>query len=101
MMTYYDALHACNLDEDTLSEIYQYIDQLTEADELEYLSYPAYMEKLIEIMIKPDAVMVCTVYGDHSTPWLDRVYICKNNRRTSLRLGYHNEYIFMKRLTGT
>ena len=100
-MAYFDALHSCNLDEDTLNELYQYMDQLTDSDELEFLGYPAYMEKLIEILIKPDAVMVCSIYGDHSTPWLDRVYICKHNRRISLRLGYHNEYTFLKLLTGT
>lgn len=99
-MTYFDALNACNLSESTLNEVYEYIDQLTEADELDCLRYPSYMEKLLEILIKPDAIMVCSVYGDYTTQWLDRVYVYKNDRRISLRLGYHNEYTFMKRLVG-
>lgn len=100
-MSYIDALNACNLSEETLNELYRFIDTLTIADELHMLKYPHYMEKLINIIIKPDAILVYGIIMEPYKPFLDRVLIYKDRIRAPLSVRFPNEYTFMKRLTGT
>ena len=100
-MSYIDALNLCNFSNETLEELYTFMDQLTESDELELLKYPNYQYKLIDILIKPDAVLVCTPFTDTYTPFFDRVLIYKNGIRAPLKRSFPNEYRFMKLLTGT
>lgn len=100
-MSYIEALNACNLSDETLNELYIFIDTLTSADELYLLKYPHYMEKLINILIKPDAIITCSIIMEPYKPFLDRVLIYKNRIRAPLRTEFPNEYTFMKRLTGT
>ena len=100
-MTYIDALNACNLDESTLNELSAYMDYLTETDALDYIHQPLYLEKLIEIIIKPDTVLVCSILPETYTPFLDRVLIYKDHVRAPLSTRFPNEYTFLKRLTGT
>lgn len=100
-MSYIEALNACNLSEETLNELYAFMDTLTAADELHLLKYPYYMEKLIKIIIKPDAILVCGIMMDPYVPFLDRVLIYKDRIRAPLSVRFPNEYTFMKRLTGT
>ena len=100
-MSYIDALNACNLPDETLKELYTFMDTLTAADELHLLKYPHYMEKLIEIIIKPDAVLVCGIIMEPDKPFLDRVLIYKDHIRAPLSTRFPNEYAFLKRLTGT
>ena len=100
-MSYIDALNACNLSEETINELYKFIDTLTRADELHLLKYPHYMEKLINIIIKPDAILVCGIIMEPHKPFLDRVLIYKDGIRAPLSVRFPNEYTFMKRLTGT
>ena len=100
-MTYIDALNACNLDEATLNELYAYMDYLTETDVLECIHHPIYLEKLIEIIIKPDTVLVRSILSETYTPFLDRVLIYKDHIRAPLSTCFPNEYTFLKRLTGT
>ncbi len=100
-MSYIEALNACNLDEATLNELSAYINHLTETNELEYIHQPLYLEKLIEIIIKPDTVLVCSLLSETYTPFLDRVLIYKDRIRAPLSTRFPNEYAFLKRLTGT
>lgn len=100
-MSYIEALNVCNLSEETLNELYAFMGALTTADELHLLKYPHYIEKLINIIIKPDAILVCSVIMEPYKPFLDRVLIYKDRIRTPLSVGFPNEYTFMKRLTGT
>lgn len=100
-MSYIDELNACNLSEETLNELYNFIDTLTKADELHLLKYPHYMEKLINIIIKPDAILVCNILMEPYKPFLDRVLIYKDDIRAPLSVRFPNEYAFMKRLTDT
>ena len=100
-MSYVDALNACNLDEDTLNELQSYMDYLTKNDKLDSIRYPRYLEKLIEIIIKPDAVLVCGIIMEPDKPFLDRVLIYKDHIRAPLSTRFPNEYAFLKRLTGT
>lgn len=100
-MSYIEALNACNLNEETLNELYRFIDTLTNADELHLLKYPHYMEKLINIMVNPDAILVCNILMEPYEPFLDRVLIYKDRIRAPLSVRFPNEYTFMKRLTGT
>ena len=100
-MSYIDALIACNLNESTLNELYTFMDTLTAADELYLLKYPHYMEKLIEIVIKPDAILVYGIMMEPDKPFLDRVLIYKDHIRAPLSTRFPNEYTFLKRLTGT
>ena len=100
-MSYIDALNDCNFSKETLNELYEYMDYLTKNDKLEYIRYPRYLEKLIEITVKPDAVIVCGVYMEPEKPFLDRVLIYKDQIRSPLSVRFPNEYTFLKRLTGT
>ena len=100
-MSYIEALDACNLTDDTLEELYAFIDTLTAADELHLLKYPHYLEKLIDIIIKPDAILVCGIIMEPHKPFLDRVLIYKDRIRAPLSTRFPNEYTFLKRLTGT
>jgi hypothetical protein len=100
-MTYIDALNLCNFSNETLEELYTFMDQLTESNELELLKYPHYQQKLIEILIKPDSTLVCAVYEEKYTPFFDRVLIYKDNIRAPLKSRFPNEYRFMRLLTGT
>jgi hypothetical protein len=100
-MSYIDALNACNLSEEALNELYNYMDTLTDANELHLLKYPHYMEKLINIIVKPDAILVCNILTEPYKPFLDRVLIYKDGIRAPLSVKFPNEYTFMKRLTGT
>ena len=100
-MSYIDALNACNLSDETLNELYGFIDTLTISNELHLLKYPHYMEKLINIIIKPDAILVCNILMEPYKPFLDRVLIYKDDIRAPLSDRFPNEYTFMKRLTGT
>lgn len=100
-MTYIDALNACNLPDETLEELYVFMDEITDADEAHLLKYPYYMEKLINIIIKPDAILVCGIIMEPYKPFLDRVLIYKDHIRSPLSVRFPNEYIFLKRLTGT
>lgn len=100
-MSYIDALSLCNLSKETLNELYKFVDTLTATDELHLLKYPYYMEKLINIIVKPDAILVCGIIMEPYKPFLDRVLIYKDRIRAPLSVRFPNEYTFMKRLTGT
>ena len=100
-MSYIDALNACNLPDETLEELYSLMDTLTAANELHLLKYPYYMEKLINIIIKPDAILVCGIMMEPHKPFLDRVLIYRDRIRAPLSARFPNEYTFLKRLTGT
>ena len=99
-MSYIDALIACNLPDETLEELYTFMDRLTAADELHLLKYPHYMEKLINIIIKPDAILVYGIILEPHKPFLDRVLIYRDHIRAPLSARFPNEYAFLKRLTG-
>ena len=98
-MTYIDALNQCNLPEETMEELHRYITLLEASDELHLIRYPMHIEKLIKILINPDAILVVNMMGEH-TPFLDRVLIYKNNIRCQLSSGFPNEYAFLRMLTG-
>ena len=100
-MSYIEALNACNLSDETLNELYEFMDTLTTDNELHLLKYPHYMEKLINIMVKPDAILACSIITESYKPFLDRVLIYKDRIRAPLSVRFPNEYAFMKRLTGT
>ena len=100
-MTYIEALNECNFNEETLEELYAFMDQLAAADELNLLKYPHYQQKLIEILIKPDATLVCGIYMESHKPFFDRVLIYKDRIRSPLSVRFPNEYRFLKLLTGT
>ncbi len=100
-MSYIEALNACNLSDETLNELYEFIDSLTNSNELHLLKYPHYIEKLINIIVKPDAILACSIMMEPYKPFLDRVLIYKDRIRAPLSVGFPNEYTFMKRLTGT
>lgn len=100
-MSYIDALKLCNFSNETLEELYAFMDQLTESDELGLLKYPHYQQKLIEILIKPDVTLVCSIYEEKYTPFFDRIVIYKDNIRAPLKSRFPNEYRFMRLLTGT
>ena len=100
-MSYIDALNDCNLPVETLTELYAFMDTLTAANELHLLKYPHYMEKLINIIIKPDAILICRIIMEPYKPFLDRVIIYKDHIRSPLSVRFPNEYSFLKRLTGT
>ena len=100
-MSYIDALNACNLSDEILEELYSFMDTLTAANELYLLKYPHYMEKLINIIIKPDAILVCDVMMEPYKPFLDRILVYKDHIRAPLYISFPNEYAFLKRLTGT
>lgn len=100
-MSYIDALNNCNLPDETLEELYAFIDSLTAAGELHLLQYPHYMEKLINIIIKPDATLAYKIITEPYKPFLDRVIIYKDHIRSPLSVRFPNEYCFLKRLTGT
>lgn len=100
-MSYIDALNDCNFSKETLDELYEYINTLSNTDELHLLKYPHYTEKLINIIIKPDAILVCNILMEPYKPFLDRVLIYKDGIRAPLSVRFPNEYTFMKRLTGT
>lgn len=101
-MSYIEALNACNLDRDTLEELYELMDQLMDSNELELLRYPYYLEKLIRLLIKPDAILVISgKFMEPEPPFLDRVLIYKDSIRAPLSTRFPNEYTFLKRLIGT
>jgi hypothetical protein len=100
-MSYMDALNECNLSDKTLDDLYAFMDRLTKSDELELLKYPHYQQKLIELLIKPDAILVCNLFMEPCKPFFDRVLIYKDNIRAPLKSRFPNEYRFMKLLTGT
>lgn len=100
-MTYIEALNECNFSEETLEELYDFMDQLTTADELNLLRYPHYQQKLIDILIKPDATLICGIYMEPHKPFFDRVLIYKDRIRAPLSVRFPNEYRFLKLLTGT
>ena len=99
-MTYIEALNECDLDEDTIEELYTYIDALTNADEIHLLHWPHHIENLIKIIIKPDALSVVRTFGDTQEPFLDRVLVYKNRIQQRLSIGYPNEYTFLRRFLG-
>ena len=100
-MSYIEALNACNLDQDTLEELYALMDRIVDDDELELLKYPYYLEKLIRILIKPDAILVISGMSmEPVPPFLDRVLIYKDHIRAPLSTRFPNEYTFLKRLIG-
>ena len=100
-MSYIESLNECNLSNETLNELYGFMDTLTISNELHLLKYPHYMEKLINIMVKPDAILACSVIMEPYTSFLDRVLIYKDGIRAPLSDRFPNEYTFMKRLSGT
>ena len=100
-MTYIEALNACNLDQNTLEELYTLMDQLMNGGKLELIGYPYYLEKLIHILIKPDAVLVISgIFMEPEPPFIDRVLIYKDSVRAPLSTRFPNEYTFLKRLIG-
>ena len=100
-MSYIEALNACNLSDETLNELYEFMDTLTTDNELHLLKYPHYMEKLISIIVKPDAILACGVITEPYISFLDRVLIYKDGIRAPLSARFPNEYTFMKLLSGT